>query len=50
MRLPEKGFRIPQEAISTQKPKCRMLRIASEIDFPKVRTFLESVARGSLVW
>ena len=24
-----------------------MLRIASEIDFPKVRTFLESVARGS---
>jgi integrase len=24
-----------------------VLRIASEIDFPKVRTFLESVARGS---
>jgi hypothetical protein len=38
----------PQEAISTQKHKCKvLLRIASEIDFPKVRTFLESVARNS---
>jgi hypothetical protein len=37
----------PQEAISTQKRKCKVLRIASEIDFPKVRTFLESVARNS---
>ena len=37
----------PQEAISTQKHKCKVLRIASEIDFPKVRTFLESVARNS---
>ena len=36
-----------KEAISTQKPKHEALRIASEIDFPKVRTFLESVARGS---
>jgi hypothetical protein len=36
-----------QEAISTQKPKCKVLRIASEIDFPKVRTFLESVGRNS---
>ena len=37
----------PQEAISTQKHKCKVLRIASEIDFPTVRTFLESVARNS---
>jgi hypothetical protein len=37
----------PQEAISTQKPKCIALRIASEIDFSTVRTFLESVARNS---
>src|SRR5918992_2801616 len=37
----------PQEAISTQKRKCKVLRIASEIDFPKVRMFLESVARNS---
>jgi integrase len=39
----------PQEAISTQKPKYNkvLLRIASEIDFPKVRTFLESVGRNS---
>jgi hypothetical protein len=38
----------PQEAISTQKRKCKvLLRIASEIDFPKVRTLLESVARNS---
>jgi integrase len=36
-----------QEAISTQKPKYKVLRIASEIDFPKVRTFLESVGRNS---
>jgi integrase len=37
-----------QEAISTQKHKCKvLLRIASEIDFPPVRTFLESVARNS---
>jgi site-specific recombinase XerD len=37
-----------QEAISTQKHKCKvLLRIASEIDFPAVRTFLESVARNS---
>jgi hypothetical protein len=37
----------PQQAISTQKHKYKVLRIASEIDFPKVRTFLESVARNS---
>ena len=37
----------PQEAISTQKHKCKVLWIASEIDFPTVRTFLESVARNS---
>jgi integrase len=37
----------PQEAISTQKRKCKVLRIAGEIDFPTVRTFLESVARNS---
>jgi hypothetical protein len=37
----------PQEAISTQKPKYKALRIASEIDFPKVRSFLESIARNS---
>jgi hypothetical protein len=37
----------PQEAISTQKPKYKVLRIASEIDFPKVRVFLESIARNS---
>jgi hypothetical protein len=37
-----------KEAISTPKPKHRdRLQIASQIDFPKVRTFLESVARGS---
>jgi hypothetical protein len=37
----------PQEAISTQKPKHTVLRIASEIDFPKVRTFLEGRGRNS---
>ena len=37
----------PQEAISTQKPKYKVLRIASEIDFPKVRTFLEGGGRNS---
>jgi hypothetical protein len=37
----------PQEVISTQKPKYKALRIASEIDFPKVRSFLESIARNS---
>jgi hypothetical protein len=38
----------PPEAISTPKPKHEvLLHIASEIDLPKVRTFLESVARGS---
>lgn len=38
----------PTEAISTPKPKhSNRLQIASQIDFPKVRTFLESVARGS---
>ena len=38
----------PPEAISTQKLKYnKVLRIASEIDFPKVRTFLESVGRNS---
>jgi integrase len=36
-----------QEVISTQKSKYKVLRIASEIDFPKVRTFLESVGRNS---
>ena len=37
-----------KEAISTPKPKHgNRLQIASQIDFPKVRTFLESVARGS---
>jgi hypothetical protein len=36
-----------KEGISTQKPKYRLLHIASQVDFPKVRTFLESVARGS---
>ena len=37
-----------KEAISTPKPKhSNGLKIASQIDFPKVRTFLESVARGS---
>lgn len=36
-----------QEAISTQKHKHKVLRIATEVDFPKVRTFLESVARNS---
>jgi hypothetical protein len=37
-----------KEAISTPKPKdSNGLQIASQIDFPKVRTFLESVARGS---
>src|SRR5215212_6623279 len=36
-----------EEGISTQKRKYKLLRIASHIDFPKVRTFLESVARGS---
>ena len=36
-----------KEGISIQKPKYKLLHIASEIDFPKVRTFLESVARGS---
>jgi integrase len=38
----------PTEPISTPKliPISR-LQIASQIDFPKVRTFLESVARGS---
>jgi len=38
------------EAISTPKPisnNNRLPQIASQIDFPKVRTFLESVARGS---
>ena len=38
----------PSEAISTPIPKHgNGLQIASQIDFPKVRTFLESVARGS---
>jgi hypothetical protein len=37
-----------KEGISTQKRNYRLLRIASQIDFPKVRTFLESVARGSI--
>jgi site-specific recombinase XerD len=38
----------PSEAISTPKPKhSNGLQIASQIDFPKVRMFLESVARGS---
>lgn len=36
-----------KEGISTHKSKYKLLRIASHIDFPKVRTFLESVARGS---
>ena len=36
-----------KEGISIQKPKYKLLHIASEIDFPKVRMFLESVARGS---
>jgi integrase len=36
-----------KEGISTQKRNYMLLRIASQIDFPKVRTFLESVARGS---
>jgi hypothetical protein len=36
-----------KEGISIQKPKYKLLHIASEIDFPKVRRFLESVARGS---
>src|SRR3712207_1523502 len=37
-----------KEGISTQKPtKYRLLHIASQVHFPKVRTFLESVARGS---
>ena len=34
-----------KEGISSQKPKYKLLRIASQVDFPKVRTFLESVAR-----
>jgi hypothetical protein len=35
-----------KEAISTSKPKhSNKLQIASQIDFPKVRTFLERVAR-----
>jgi hypothetical protein len=45
----KKGILVsPKEAISTPKPKHRdRLQIVSPIDFPKVRTFLESVARGS---
>jgi hypothetical protein len=31
----------PQEATSAQKPKYKVMRIGSEIDFPKVRIFLE---------
>jgi hypothetical protein len=39
-----------KEAISTPKPKhSNRLQIANQIDFPKVRTFLESVARGSKI-
>jgi site-specific recombinase XerC len=36
-----------EEGISTQNPKYRLLHIACQVDFPKVRAFLESVARGS---
>jgi hypothetical protein len=37
-----------QEGISTQKPKYnKVLCISSEIDFLKVRTFLESMGRNS---
>jgi integrase len=37
-----------KEAISTPKPKhSNGLKIASQVDFPRARTFLESVARGS---
>ena len=47
-RVTQKGISdTHKEAISTQKHKSKALRIASEIDFPKVRMFLESVARGS---
>jgi hypothetical protein len=48
-RVTKKGISdTHEEGISTQKHKYKVLRIASEIDFPKVRTFLESVARGSI--
>ncbi len=44
----ERGFRYPKEAMSAPKPKhSNVLRIASEMDYLKVRIFLESVARGS---
>jgi hypothetical protein len=50
-RVTKKGILAShKEAISTPKPisnNNRLLQIASQIDFPKVRTFLESVARGS---
>jgi integrase len=47
-RVTAKGFSDTQkEPISTKKPNYKVLHIASEIDYPKVRTFLESVARGS---
>jgi len=48
-RVTKKGILVShKEGISTQEPKYRLLlHIASQIDFPKVRTFLESVARGS---
>lgn len=48
-RVTKKGILVShKEAISTPKPiPNNRLQIASHIDFPKVRTFLESVARGS---
>ncbi len=49
-RVTKKGILAShKEAISTPKsiPSNNRLQIARQIDFPKVRTFLESVARGS---
>jgi hypothetical protein len=49
-RVTKKGLLAShKEAISISKPipNNNRLQIASQIDFPKVRTFLESVARGS---
>jgi hypothetical protein len=36
-----------KEGISSQKDNYKLLHIPSQIDFPKVRIFLESIARGS---
>ena len=43
----KRGLVSYKEGISSQKGNYKLLHISNQIDFPKVRKFLESIARGS---